>query len=70
MVCDKTPEVYVAEVFEIELQVSNGLMELSQRSIVPVWLPKVNKPLVSPEQIVVPPVTEPPTDVAFTVIVT
>ena len=47
----------------------NGETELSHLSIDPVLPLKVRSPLVEPEQIVVPPVTLPPTDPAPTVTV-
>ena len=42
---------------------------LCQRKTVPVWPDKVSKPLVLPEQIMVPPVTVPPTETGSTVTV-
>ena len=51
------------------VQVLNGLTELSHLTIDPVLPLKVSNPLVEPEQIVVPPVTEPPTEVGLTVTV-
>ena len=51
------------------VQVLNGDTEDSQRTIEPVCPLNVNVPLVEPEQIVVPPVTEPPTDPGVTVTV-
>ena len=54
----------------IGVQVVKGLTELSQRTIEPVCPDRVSKALVEPVQIVVPPVTDPPTVVGLTVIVT
>jgi hypothetical protein len=51
------------------VQVVNGLTELSHPVMVPVFPLKVRVPLVAPEQIVVPPVTLPPTEPGFTVTV-
>ena len=51
------------------VHVVNGLTELSHLSIVPVCPLNVSKPLVEPEQIFAPPLTEPPTDVGSTVTV-
>ncbi len=53
----------------ILVQEVNGLIEDSQRTTAPVCPAKVNKPLVVPEQIPVPPVTSPPIETAFTVTV-
>ena len=47
----------------------NGATELSHLRIDPVLPLKVSKPLVEPGQIVVPPVTEPPTEPGLTVTV-
>ncbi len=55
--------------FEIGVQVLNGDTELSHLTTEPVLLANVNKPLVLPEQIVVPPVTDPPTLVGSNVTV-
>ena len=46
-----------------------GLTDDSHLVIVPVYPDKVNSPLVLPEQMVDPPVTEPPTEVGSTVTV-
>ena len=51
------------------VHVVNGLTELSHLKILPVFPLKVNVPLVEPEQMVEPPLTEPPTDVGSTVTV-
>jgi hypothetical protein len=69
VVCVRAPEVYVVVVLAIVVQVVNGLTELSQRTTEPVCPLKVKVPLVDPEQIVVPPLTLPPTDAGFTVTV-
>ena len=69
MVCDNTPDVYVDAVFAIEVQEVNGASELSHLNIDPVIPLKVSNPLVVPGQIVVPPLTFPPTDPGFTVTV-
>ena len=47
----------------------NGLTELSHLSIDPVLPLNVSCALVEPEQIAVPPVTDPPTEVGSTVTV-
>ena len=52
--------------FAISVHVLKGDSELCHLTIVPVCPLKVNDPLVEPEQIFVPPVTEPPTVVGFT----
>ena len=49
------------------VQVVNGATELSHLTTLPVLPDNVNKPLVAPEQIVVPPLTLPPTDNTFTI---
>ena len=69
MVCVKVPDVYVDAVLVIVIQDENGLTELSHLSIDPVLPLKVSCALVEPEQIVVPPVTLPPTEVGSTVTV-
>ena len=46
-------------VFAIGLKVENGATALSHLTIDPVYPAKVSKPLVLPEQIVVPPVAPP-----------
>ena len=51
------------------VHVVNGLTELSHPVIVPVFPDNVKVPLVAPEQMVVPPVTLPPTEPGFTVTV-
>ena len=56
-------EVYVAEVFAISVQVVNGEVLLCHFTTDPVWPERVSKPLVLPEQIIVPPVTVPPTEI-------
>jgi len=56
-------------VFTIGVQVVKGLTDDCHLVIVPVCPAKVNTPLVLPEQIVVPPVTDPPTEVGLTVTV-
>ena len=53
----------------IDVQVVNGETELSHLIIDPVLPLKVRSPLVEPEQIAVPPVTDPPTDPGTTVTV-
>ena len=55
--------------FAISVQVLNGLTEYCHLVTVPVWPLNVSNPLVLPEQMVVPPVTEPPTEVGLTVTV-
>ena len=69
VVCVKEPEVYVVEVFAIVVHDEKGLTELSQRTTEPVCPDNVKVPLVEPSQIVVPPVTEPPTEAGSTVTV-
>ena len=59
--------MYVVEVLAIGVQVVNGETELSHLKINPVLPLKVNNPVVDPEQIVVPPVTLPPTEGGLTV---
>ena len=59
----------MAEVFAISVQVSNGETELCHLTTGPVWPERVKRPLVLPEQIVVPPVTVPPTELVPTVTV-
>jgi hypothetical protein len=49
--------------------VVNGATELSHLTTLPVLPDKVNVPLVAPEQIVVPPLTLPPTEVELIVTV-
>jgi len=61
--------VYVEEVFVIAVHAENGETELSHRTTEPVIPSKVNWLLVLPEQIVVPPVTVPPTEIGLTVTV-
>jgi hypothetical protein len=53
----------------MSLQVVNGETELCHFTIAPVWPANVNTPLVLPLQMVVPPVTDPPTEVGSTVTV-
>ena len=69
MVCVNAPDVYVDAVLVIVVHEVNGETELSQLSIDPVFPLRVNIPLVEPEQMAVPPVTDPPTDPAPTVTV-
>ena len=54
----------------ISVHVENGLTADCHLLIVPVCPDKVNKALVLPEQIVVPPATDPPTVIGSTVTVT
>ena len=54
----------------ISFHVLNGATELCHFTTVPVCPAKVNKPLVLPEQIVVPPITDPPTLVGSAIMVT
>ncbi len=61
--------MYVVAVIAIGVHVLNGDTELSQRTTEPVLPVKVNKPLVLPKQIVVPPLTVPATVAGFTVTV-
>ena len=64
----KTPDVYVEDVFIMSLQeVPSG--DDCHLIIVPVCPDKVNKPLVLPVQIVLPPLTDPPADTGSTVTV-
>ena len=58
----KTPEVKLVVVFAMSVQIENGLTEYCHLDIVPVCPERVSNPLVVPEQIVVPPLTAPPTD--------
>jgi hypothetical protein len=69
VVCVNAPEVYVVAVLAIVVQLVNGDTALSQLTTEPVCPLKVRVPLVDPEQIVVPPLTLPPTDAGFTVTV-
>ncbi len=59
----------MAEVFAISVQSVKGEVELCHLTMVPVWPESVKRPLVLPEQIVVPPVTVPPTEIGSTVTV-
>ena len=59
----------MAEVFARSVQSVKGEVELCQLTIDLVWPDKVKRPLVLPEQIVVPPVTVPPTEIGSTVTV-
>ena len=61
MVCVNAPEVYVVRVFAISVHVLNGDTELCHFTTVPVCPESVSRPLVLPEQMVVPPDTDPPT---------
>ena len=63
------PDVYVVAVLLMVVQVVNGATELSHLTTLPVLPLSVNVPLVAPEQIVVPPLTLPPTLVGLTVTV-
>ncbi len=56
--------------FSISVQEEKGSIEDCHLTIVPVRAPNVNKPLVLPEQMIVPPVTRPGAVVGFTVTVT
>lgn len=60
VVSDNAPEVKVAETFTISIHVLKGETELCHLMTVPVCPESDNKPLLFPEQIVVPPVTLPP----------
>ena len=51
----------------MSIQVENGLTEYCHLVIVPVWPERVSRPLVLPEQMVVPPETVPPTEVGSTI---
>jgi hypothetical protein len=62
VVCVSAPDVYVVAVLIISVQELNGEIELCHLTTVPLFPDKVSNPLVVPEQIVVPPVTAPPTD--------
>jgi hypothetical protein len=53
----------------ISFHVENGLTELCHFTIEPVYPDKVSKALILPEQIVVPPDTDPPTVRGFTIMV-
>ena len=59
----------MAEVFAISVQSVKGEVELCHLTMVPVWPESVKSPLVLPKQIVVPPVTVPPTDIGSTITV-
>ena len=59
----------MAEVFARSVQSVKGEVELCQLTIDLVWPDKVKRPLVLPEQIVVPPVTVPPTEIGSTITV-
>ena len=61
--------MYDADKFEIVVHVVNGETELNQYKTEPELPSNINVPLVEPEQIVVPPLTEPPTEPAVTVTV-
>ncbi len=69
MVCVSAPDVYVVDVLLMVVQVVNGATELSHLTTLPVLPDNVNKPLVEPVQIPVPPLTLPPTEVGLTVTV-
>ena len=59
----------MAEVFAISVQSVKGEVVLCHLIMVPVWPERVKSLLVLPEQIVVPPVTVPPTEIGSTVTV-
>ncbi len=63
--------MYEAEVFAMEVQAVNGLVELSQRSIKPAWPDKLSTELVDPAQTAsaLLAVTAPPTEDGSTVMV-
>ena len=63
------PEVYVVPVCAISDHDVNGLIEYCHLVTVPVCPERVSKSLVLPEQMVVPPETEPPTLAGSTVTV-
>jgi hypothetical protein len=65
----KAPEVYVVAVFAISVQELYGETELCHLTIVPVFPESESKLLILPVQIVVPPVTLPPTEGGLTVTV-
>ena len=65
--CVKATEVCVDVVLAIVVHVKNGETDFSHLTTLPVFPIKVKTPEVDPEQIVVPPETEPPTVVGFTV---
>ena len=69
--CVKATEVYVVAILGLEtaLQVVNGDTEFSHLTTLPTLPARVKLPLVLPLQIVVPPVTAPPTEVGSTVTV-
>ena len=56
----------MSAVFTISVQVLNGDTELCHLTMVPVYPDKVSNPLLLPEQMVVPPVTVPPTETGST----
>ena len=60
--------MYVVAVLAIGVQTENGATELSQRTTLPVCPASINTALVLPVQIVVPPLTAPPTVVGETLI--
>ena len=62
-------EVYVAEVFAISVHELNGTIELCHLTTDPVWPERERSPLGLPEQMVVPPVRVPPTEIGSTVTV-
>ena len=67
----KAPDVKVAVLaLPKSVQVLNGETELSHLTTAPIFPANVKTPLVLPLQIVVPPVTVPPTEVGSTVTVT
>ena len=51
----------MVRVFAISVQLVNGAIDLCHRITVPTFPESVSRPLVLPVQIVVPPVTVPPT---------
>jgi hypothetical protein len=70
VVSDKLPDVYVPFVLGISVQVSKpGPMENCHFIILPVSPLKVSIPELLPEQIVVLPLTDPPTEAGSTVTV-
>jgi hypothetical protein len=62
VVCVRVPLVYVVVVLLMDVQLVNGDTADCHPVMVPVWPLRVSVPLVEPEQMVVPPVTDPPTE--------
>lgn len=60
----------IEAVIRVSFQVEKGSVDHCHLTIVPVYAPKVSVPLEFPVQMVLPPVTEPPTEAGVTVILT